>query len=373
MIRPAAALLWISLAASAAIAQAAGIADPAYREFKDWLVACDNTGRCEARGFVDDGGDQLYLILERDAGAGAIPVLRLGALEDDRLPQALYFDGRRLALDPRDWRTQVAESENQEIPGSYWLRNLTPRAASAFVDAARRTSGVRTQADVAGPSATLSGFNAALLFMDQAQGRIGTRSALLRRGPLSDERVAAARKLPVLTPRPWPGRQPDAGEARRYLQRMKSAGVVRQNDCDNDTVNEQPDLRALNAEEVLVFIPCMRAAYQSSSLIYRGPRRRPERALPLELIVPPALRNYLDDASMNPDYDAATATLSSYSKGRGLFDCGQTSQWVFDGKAFSLGFFSMQARCGGMLPGDFPVLWRSAIRARRADAAGTRP
>lgn len=283
MIRPA--LLWMSLLASSAIAHGAGITVPAYREFKDWLVACDNTGRCEARGFRDDGSEQLYLILERDAGAGAMPRIRLGELESDRLPRALYFDGRRWALDRRDWQIRVEESEREDVADSYWLRNLTARGASAFVDAARRASVVGVEAGSAGRSATLSGFNAAVLSIDEAQGRSGTRTALLRRGPLAYERVAAARKMPALTAQPWPGRQPDAGEARRYVQRMKSAGVAR-NDCDSDIADEQPQLHALNAKEVLVLIPCMRGAYQSSSLIYRGPRQQPERASLLELAIP---------------------------------------------------------------------------------------
>ncbi|MEE7547687.1 hypothetical protein HF319_12135 [Xanthomonas sp. Kuri4-1] len=58
----AAALLALSLAAAVPVAAAA----PVYREFGSWVVACDNTARCEASGAREDATAALYLT--REAG-----------------------------------------------------------------------------------------------------------------------------------------------------------------------------------------------------------------------------------------------------------------------------------------------------------------
>ena len=49
---------------------------PIYRQFKDWVVACDNTARCEARGA--NGISPLMLRLIAEAGpAGALSLVAL--------------------------------------------------------------------------------------------------------------------------------------------------------------------------------------------------------------------------------------------------------------------------------------------------------
>jgi hypothetical protein len=42
------------------------------------------------------------------------------------------------------------------------------------------------------------------------------------------------------------------------------------------------------------------------------------------------------ETSMNPGFDESIQTLSMLNKGRGIADCGQTSDWVWDGHAFRL-------------------------------------
>jgi hypothetical protein len=41
-------------------------------------------------------------------------------------------------------------------------------------------------------------------------------------------------------------------------------------------------------------------------------------------------------------------TISTFSKGRGIGDCGTESIWVFDGKAFRMTSFRMMPDCRGV-------------------------
>ncbi|HZH43352.1 MAG TPA: DUF1176 domain-containing protein [Lysobacter sp.] len=325
---------------------------PAYREFDDWLVACDNTGHCEARG-LQDRADALALVLRRDAAAGAVPVLELRALADPHLPPAFAFDGRAVPIDARDWFVHIEELDGAD---AYWLRSRGIAAVHKFVDAARRAQRV----GIAGEHAhgSLAGLNAALLFIDEVQGRVGTRGALLARGERDDGAVPPPRPPPVLRASPWSGAQPEARDARRYLQRLPSPA-----DCDDDATPADGTLVAISASEAIALVPCLRGAYQTTYALYRGPRAAPERARPLTLVLDPLDGRRQPALLANVAYDPATATLRAHAKGRGLFDCGDRAEWVFDGRTFELADYRRQDRCGGTAPGDFPVLWRTRVLA----------
>ena len=61
---------------------------------------------------------------------------------------------------------------------------------------------------------------------------------------------------------------------------------------------------------------------------------------------------------------ALDATLSYSNKGRGVGDCGDSATWRFDGNNFVLASYSSLNRCGGVLPDDWPVYWRTAAAAQ---------
>ena len=46
-------LLFAAALIALTMAPAASAATPVYREIKDWVVACDNTARCEAIGMQE--------------------------------------------------------------------------------------------------------------------------------------------------------------------------------------------------------------------------------------------------------------------------------------------------------------------------------
>ena len=77
------------------MAPAASAATPVYREIKDWVVACDNTTRCEAIG-MQEAYPQIILRLVVDAGPSGEPELSLES-EAPVAARDLRLDGARFA------------------------------------------------------------------------------------------------------------------------------------------------------------------------------------------------------------------------------------------------------------------------------------
>jgi hypothetical protein len=70
---------------------------------------------------------------------------------------------------------------------------------------------------------------------------------------------------------------------------------------------------------------------------------------------------------VNADWDAATQTIGSFSKGRGLGDCGSSESWVWDGTMFRLTDATVMGECrgfGGLDPG-VAGRGKTAYRANR--------
>jgi hypothetical protein len=208
---------------------------------------------------------------------------------------------------------------------------------------------------------SLSGLAAALLVMDDVQGRVGNESALARPGPRPATATPAAPALPVLHAAPPPPAL-EGKDALIAAVRTAVAADLKASDCE-DAAN-QDDAQPLTRSEALVMVGCIMGAYQGSALVYRVPRDAPGRARRVELPLPPTAE--ADAAERRgelvaADYDPKAATLTFSAKGRGLADCGTSGSWVFDGADFKLEEYNYKGRCGGP-PGDWLSIWRSAPR-----------
>lgn len=353
----------LALALAGAAAQAApGV--PAYREFRDWIVACDNARRCEARLAPASGEPvALRLALSREAGPEGAVELELAG--EKPLPaSAAQRDGQPLEAADQPAGTGTAWTADGE--GSYRLQGEPAlRLVRSLAQAQALTMATATEPQPVNLS--LDGLAAAALFIDEVQGRVGNVTALVRPGRAAAAQVPAPAALPVLRAAPEP---PPLAEPERFARavRSRNAALVARR-CDPPRGETSADeAQPLTADDALVLLQCWRGPYQSSALVLRVPRTAPERAEPVLLPpVPGGLRlvkgqGAEDDASVltEPVYDPASATLNSFSKGRGIGDCGVALGWVFDGKAFQPASRDEQRRCAGS-PGDWPALYRSRI------------
>lgn len=218
------------LAAAALAAPQPGV----LRTFGDWTVGCDNGLACKAVALVPEAVDRdayLLLVLQRGSVA-ARPQLgfAMNAGMASGKAYALAIDGRVVG------RGKVpTNAADVTLP-------LTPQMLTAMRNG-RRIALAGTPV-----SASLQGFTAALLHMNDRQRR-------------------AAPPLPVVT-RPAPG-----AKAPRTVTRARvlAALPAEAKDCDTPTVDLKPEAHRLDATRSLVLIehPCGNGAYNffSTALI----------------------------------------------------------------------------------------------------------
>jgi len=328
------------LAPGSPVAAASGLpAVPLYATFGDWLLACDNGRRCEARGL---GPGRADIRLRRDAGDA--PALLTLTVRQTRPPDAASIDGEAIAFAAPVWTARQHDDVSE-------MSTADPPTVAAFLDRARKANSLDFPGGAAAP---LAGLVPALARMDAVQGRVGTPTALVAaRG------TRRASDAPPLPPRPvWQPTAPLAdGEAapliaaakRRAAAVMKSSG-----DCDGI---EKDEAHALDSSHALVALSCPVNAYQGEAFVFIVPRQGGAPAafdtrLPIIGVVYEKLGDIV--------FDRTTGTLASRSRGAGLANCGWAAQWVWSDGAFRLAALSDQRQCGGTAVDDWPSLFRAA-------------
>lgn len=334
-------------------------AQPMYREIKDFVVGCDNGGACQALGLAqEDGGDPLLLDLRRDAGPGGGATLRLSSAKRFAAHD-LRVDGRATALSSLPWR-DVGDTEG----GALELQDAG--SIEKFVDVARNAGAIAVGRGEEAAELSLSGFSAALLLIDETQGRLGNETAWMRRGAKPASTVPPAAVLPVMPP---PRRTAALSQAQAVALiaavRRHESKLLASEECDAPEPDISPDSAyALNGDDALVLLNCLNGAYQSASLAFRidragrGPARRVILQAPIKIGENDGRIDYFTNAEYFPD----TATLFHSAKGRGLADCGEAATWRFDGREFRLASYAYLGRCSGAEPGNWPALFRSSGR-----------
>lgn len=336
---------------------------PVYRQFKDWVVACDNTARCEARGANDISPLMLRLIAEAGPAGGLSLALESGVPVD---VASLRIDGRPLALGTRHWTL------SPERDGMQTLDSRDPERVRALLRALRNGHELTFGDGEDQRGVPLDGLSASLLLIDETQGRLGNVTALLRTGGKPATQVPAA---PVLPPKlkPAPSLPPLDDDVRQRLideVRRTQAALLEKEEChvamEGDHADNAFDTAvALTPREALVLIECWRGAYQSSHLAFRTPIDRPAEVH--RLVLPMPMNPSPDgvgrngwDVFTNAGYNNDDSLLYHMAKGRGMADCGESASWVFDGRDFQLAHWDYLGTCRGGDPGDWPALWRSA-------------
>ncbi|WP_158300890.1 DUF1176 domain-containing protein [Chromobacterium sp. ATCC 53434] len=301
--------------------------------FKDWAVACDNIRRCQASGSqAEDGDNPVALLLTRTAGPGSAMAGRLSVADPD--------DGKIGALTLRvgklKWTGITPDQAFAPARAALLLAAMRDADAMTLDDGRRRWT------------LSLAGLKAALLKIDEIQGRIGTRGALARPGDKPESAVPPAPTAPLVAPAATPAARPgDKALLPALLKRLKAADAT----CWNEQPDaEQPDaeLYRLGASQLLVLRECGRAAYQSNYkawIVDDKPPFRSRAAMPRD-----------EDGKDAPLIGAAfeRGVLSSYAKGRGIGDCGGGASWAWTGGDFQLMSAEEAPQCRG-IPGGVPL------------------
>ncbi|MDB5697552.1 MAG: hypothetical protein JWN69_356 [Alphaproteobacteria bacterium] len=318
------------------------------KTFRDWAVGCDNGLACHATSLMPDGqiADQpVMMSIERGAGARDLPEIRV---RGEGKPGRLLADGRtlraRLRADDGDWRIEdggIAET------------------LAAFRSA--RTISIETDGGRPLGKVSLAGARAALLYIDEAQKRLGTVTALARPGLQPADAVPPPPALPhIVAPAASNARGFRVGEDRIAALR-KQAGCIAE---PKDQPGYDSEQVVLDDRRTLILLGCGAGAYNFSSIPYIA--RRAGAAIEIGLarfdLAPSWGEGGGPPMLVNAGWDAKHGILTSFAKGRGIGDCGVGSDYAWDGTRFRLIRQIEMSECRGSL--DYITTWRAVVGQR---------
>ena len=345
-------------AASGSIAAAASQTPPpsVTRSFRDWQATCDNGNACFAFGFAPDYGAG-WLRISMRPGADAEPEIAFGLWGEEASDAApvLRIDGRAFAA-------ARAEASDRGAPVAEIRSDV--RAVIAAI------AGARSLEIVAGDTLTIAadGASAALLWIDERQGRLGTTSALIRRGGRPPSAVPAPPLLPELragSVQDQSGFGDDKQILPDSLRALPEVQACLAESAHSDWLMQNVMSARLSARTELWAVPCGAGAYNILHHWYlTGPGGRDPRPAELPDSQGRSGTGEGDDAwpvnaTINGGYAPETRTLTAFAKGRGLGDCGTTQTWLWTGEKFDLQAERSMGHCAGT-PWDYwPTTWRT--------------
>ncbi|MFN3669816.1 MAG: DUF1176 domain-containing protein [Brevundimonas sp.] len=324
------------IAASAAVASRSES-----RAFRDWRAVCDNGADCVAHAGSATSG---WLMVRMNAGPDARPRILADLPEISGVALRLVIDGRSHALSAAS-----GDAGGQTVPAAETAAVLSRLAA------ARDIRLVAPDFEAAVPTA---GVSAALLWIDERQGRLDTVTALLRRGDRPASAVPAPPALPVVTAAP-PVAQSGFGDSDQTLpaalEALPAVKACRAETAGQDWIQSAVMSARLDASTELWAVPCFSGAYNIGHDWYlTGPGGRAPR--------PAALASSNGETSagtINGGYSPETRTLTAFARGRGIGDCGVAQTWTWTGRAFVLTTEAEMQDCQGIPADQWPTTWRS--------------
>ena len=315
---------------------------------KDWELACDNTRTCRAVGYHrdQDSNNPLALLLERQAGVATATTAKLmlgyyGENEMPPMPASLdvLVNGRSLGRAVVEKNSGVAE--------------LNAAQTAAVLLALPKVADVQFASGKSRWKLSGDGATAVLLKMDEAQGRLGTATALVKKGHASDDGV-----LPVL---PVPVVRMGAIDTSKPVDKRLSAVIKpllsssKDIDCIDLAKTEDTEplqIWRVNAAKLLVSARCWSGAYNFGHGYW------------LVNDKPPYQPQLITDSGS----DYSHGIISASHKGRGLGDCWSSNEWVWNGIDFTHSSASTTGMCKLVAPGgawSLPTVVSNVIPAAK--------
>jgi len=321
---------------------------PEQRTFRDWRAACDNGALCFAFApSVQPDAGWLRLSLAPDARAAPVVMVGLWSPGAEGLNPAADLT---LAIDGRAFVAARVEDADQPI-ARFAGPDVVPvvRALAAGKRAVLSAGGQEIELSLAGAAA-------AMLWIDERQGRLATPNALIRVGERPTATTPPA--LPRITAAPavdQTGLGSENPTLPAAIEALPAVKRCRHETSWNEYVRREVFSARLEDRKELWAVPCFAGAYNLGVQVFvTGAGGRD----PLPVAFPTALGTPTDTV-VNAEYDPATRTLSAFNKGRGIGDCGVAQRWTWTGAAFVLKDQSEMHECMGVPADLWPTLWRT--------------
>ncbi|MEP2989893.1 MAG: DUF1176 domain-containing protein [Parasphingorhabdus sp.] len=324
------------------------------KTFKDWAVGCDNGGICKAVSLIPDQSDSF------DDWQGPITVVRTAETNETLkirvLVEALDIDRYRMKVDG-----QLVDT-GPVVKGDYPIE-IVGQDAEKVVQAIARGNNLQ----VVGPNdenltqISLAGSSAALRFIDAKQKRAGTKTALIAKGRLQFS--ASTTSIPLIPVDQW-------DDADRVPDTAEIVELVENSSCKDErfgVVEDQAYAMGARAGNyrALVLISCGSGAYNFSSTAFIGEYQDGDKDEarkwsfePAKFDIPPAWGgDGRTPLLVNASWEGQDQILSSFAKGRGLGDCGNSESYVWDGSMFRMIEATSMTECRGGY--EWITTWRA--------------
>ncbi|HEV7260624.1 MAG TPA: DUF1176 domain-containing protein [Bosea sp. (in: a-proteobacteria)] len=321
------------------------------KTFRDWIAGCDNTKVCTALSLPNEADDEVaFLRLDRPAGPTGAPTLAL-KLRSSKLPKQFSVD---LALDGAPFPAAGRRLQASSMDGETAELEIAPTEAEALIAAARKATMLTAKIEQRQFKLSLAGSVAAMLWIDEKQGRLNTPTALIRKGTAGT--VPPAPTLPVIVSKPASGKPLAKDQAAALVKAMRTELNRREPDSCEEMSEGTDGAFALDDSTRLVVVACSRGAYNVSTQFWLVPGRDVAKARPAEF---ESNRGGSGNELVNADFDPKSGRVMFYAKGRGIGDCGTSGSYGWNGRRFAVLQISAMDICR-LIPGDdWITLFRS--------------
>ncbi|MEO9600053.1 DUF1176 domain-containing protein [Parasphingorhabdus sp.] len=323
--------------------------------FKDWTVGCDNLGDCEAISLVPDEGRASFeewdgrVSIIRTTGSDDIFKIRILFEAEDIDRYRMIIDGQLVDTGPigqSDYPVEIVGTDATKVAKAMIHGNLLTMQGPAGTDITK---------------ISLAGSSAALRYIDQVQNRAHTTSALVARGSRIFQPVNS--DMPRITVDRWE-------EATLVPETDTIVALAENSKCKDDRfglIEDQayPIGKRDDLYRALVLISCGSGAYNFSSTPYIGEYREDSAEgwtfAPAKFDRQPSWGGEGNQPLLiNAGWDEEEQTLGSYGKGRGLGDCGNAENYIWDGDMFRMINASAMPECRGAY--EWITIWRAEYR-----------
>jgi len=347
----------IILAAAAASAPLSSPQPGDVNVYTDWYAACDNGGMCEAGSLQTSLNIEFtsYLTVTRGAGPDGLLRIALRMQSGNGEEIAILIDGREVTRGRLDTDSVLVIEQDNSLDIARAL--VRGRTVTLLNKSAAPTDNPKLG------SISLTGSAAAMRFIDEAQDRDGSQTALAARGGRADDGQRPL--LPVIRQQPVAGfkKVPDEKQL-ATLAEIANCTEARQYGYVKDEAF--PLARQDGNNMVVALIACGSGAYNFMSKVFIGTRPTGDSDADWTFLPATFDRNpgsgYTQDGSpilVNAFFDEQGGVLGNYAKGRGLGDCGSSQNYVWDGATFRLTEEMNMPVCRGVW--QWPVIWRADV------------
>jgi hypothetical protein len=337
--------------------------------FRDWSVVCDNVKTCMAfsSSSQSEGGlAKRPLNLRGDVSEGWMTIMRVAGPNTSAQILLSRPDLSRSSL-PAGAEIHLVGPNGRLVPRGVFAATLGSLDAieiaavlnADFLRVARTASHAIL---VAGPAkrpvfyVSLSGLVASGRNIDARQGRTGAIDALIDTG-----RVPASR---APTPPPLPVINAVAFTKRSTITATAEIMRKRQTDCD-DAQRFDPGGRGIEAFDLgtgrtLWSVPCGAGAYNTWNRFYLG-QARGGALVRANFFRPNPVEGQDDINLTNASIDPTKGIITSFSKARGIGDCGSEETYAWNGTDFVLADSHEMVPCGGIVSGFWPSTYAARV------------